>query len=229
MSFKNYVCVTCGQDFTRNYSAIRHNRLLHQQTGKIVRTLEYIIGRVNGVYLPADPILFRRKRREHTANDGRSNFPFVRVAHDSDGSQRGSKIIQKPKESIQEAHDEPAKAYSAEQPGSELYLLQQRGNASVLDEKLHELRMLKALDVRTLATGSGERVAEKELLRVHRSFWDLPEVAIIKLSEINQLMLRYENEVFVWKYIEYLGNEHREKKDISALHAVLDYYRKKYG
>ena len=31
-----------------------------------------------------------------------------------------SKIIQKPKESIQEAHDEPAKAYSAEQPGSEL-------------------------------------------------------------------------------------------------------------
>ena len=89
--------------------------------------------------------------------------------------------------------------------------------------------MLKALDVRTLATGSGERVEEKELLRVHRSFWDLPEVAIIKLSEINQLMLRYQNEVVVWKYISRLGNEHREKKDISALHAVLDYYRKKYG
>ena len=155
-----------------------------------------------------------------------------------------SKIIhQKPNGLTQEVHDEPAKAY---QPGNsislklaeyksiyntlfpnpieenklrqvELYLIQQ-GNASVLDEKLHELRRLKALDIWAPVTGSGERVAEKELLRLHRSLWDLPEVAISKLSEINQLRLsnrcsQDENKVFVWKNIEYLGSKYREKGD----------------
>ena len=45
MTFKNYVCVMCAQDFTRKYSAYRHNRDLHQGRSNIVRTLEYVIGR----------------------------------------------------------------------------------------------------------------------------------------------------------------------------------------
>ena len=52
MSKINYVCATCGQDFTRRCSANRHNNHFHFGDGIIVRTLEYIIGRINGQFLP---------------------------------------------------------------------------------------------------------------------------------------------------------------------------------
>jgi hypothetical protein len=52
MSKINYVCSTCGQDFTRRCSANRHNNHFHFGNGIIVRTLEYIIGRVNGQFPP---------------------------------------------------------------------------------------------------------------------------------------------------------------------------------
>jgi hypothetical protein len=52
MSKINYVCATCGQDFTRRCSANRHNNRFHFGNGIIVRTLEYIIGRINGQFLP---------------------------------------------------------------------------------------------------------------------------------------------------------------------------------
>ena len=109
MSLKNYVCVTCGQDFTRNYSAIRHNRLLHQQTGKIVHTLEYHNWSSKRSVFTSRSDIVQEKEEGTYRQRWPSNFPFVRVAHYSDGSQRGSKIIQKPKESIQEAHESPPK------------------------------------------------------------------------------------------------------------------------
>ncbi|HEX6028014.1 MAG TPA: hypothetical protein VFY64_03135 [Nitrososphaeraceae archaeon] len=52
MSKINYVCATCGEDFTRRYSANRHNNRFHFGNGIFVRTLEYIIGRINGQFLP---------------------------------------------------------------------------------------------------------------------------------------------------------------------------------
>lgn len=51
----NYVCATCGQDFTRRYSANRHNNHFHFGNGIIVRFLEYVIGRINGQFLPPPP------------------------------------------------------------------------------------------------------------------------------------------------------------------------------
>ena len=55
MSKVNYVCATCGQDFTRRYSANRHNNHFHFGNGIIVRFLEYIIGRANGRFAPPAP------------------------------------------------------------------------------------------------------------------------------------------------------------------------------
>jgi hypothetical protein len=52
MSKINYVCATCGQDFRRRCSANRHNNHFHFGNGIIVRTLEYIIGRINGQFPP---------------------------------------------------------------------------------------------------------------------------------------------------------------------------------
>jgi hypothetical protein len=51
MSKVNWVCATCGQDFTRRYSANRHNNHFHFGNGIIVRLVEYVIGRINGQFL----------------------------------------------------------------------------------------------------------------------------------------------------------------------------------
>jgi hypothetical protein len=48
----NYVCATCGQDFTRRCSANIHNNHFHFGNGIIVRVLKYIIGRINSQFLP---------------------------------------------------------------------------------------------------------------------------------------------------------------------------------
>jgi hypothetical protein len=55
MSKVNYVCATCGQDFTRRCSGNRHNNHFHFGNGIIVRLLEYIIGRINGRFPPPLP------------------------------------------------------------------------------------------------------------------------------------------------------------------------------
>jgi len=51
-----WTCATCGQGFTRRPSADRHNINLHSGRALVIRTLEYIIGRVNGRF-PAQLIL----------------------------------------------------------------------------------------------------------------------------------------------------------------------------
>jgi hypothetical protein len=105
MTFKNYVCVICAQDFTRKYSAYRHNRLLHQERGKIVRTLEYIIGRVNGEYLSADPEVFRRNNRRLNTDSKFGNFPFINVAHDRSDSQSSESMQHKELQSNRNRYD----------------------------------------------------------------------------------------------------------------------------
>lgn len=259
MSFKNYVCVICGQDFTRKYSAYRHSRHLHQEGGKIVRTLEYITGRIAGKYFPADPVLFRRKRRELTANVGSSDFPFVNVAHDNNRSQRSSKLIQQKEYGLsQEMCDEPTKAYSTEQSGNpisaklaeykslyntlfpnqiqdneirlmELYLIHQGGNTSVLDAKLQALRWLEASGLWTRSAGSEERVAEKELLRLHPDCCDLPQEAISKLADIRQIMLRNTHEAIAFEKIKWLGQEYRNRRSLDVLDSILNHYSMNSG
>ena len=57
-----WVCATCAQHFTREYGADRHNNNLHEGKGTIVRLLDYIVGRINGQFLPNDPLAYRRKK-----------------------------------------------------------------------------------------------------------------------------------------------------------------------
>lgn len=58
--YKQYVCATCSQDFTRNSSAKRHNDNIHHGMGIIVRFFDYIVGRLEGRYVASDPLLFRK-------------------------------------------------------------------------------------------------------------------------------------------------------------------------
>lgn len=58
----SWVCSICGEGLTRRTSATRHNRNLHSEKARIVRPLEYIIGRVKGEYpIPCDPLSYRRR------------------------------------------------------------------------------------------------------------------------------------------------------------------------
>jgi hypothetical protein len=63
MKLPPYVCVNCTQTFTRRSSACRHNLILHFNQGIIVRTLEYIIGRSCGRFLPPNQSSKRQFRR----------------------------------------------------------------------------------------------------------------------------------------------------------------------
>ncbi len=45
-----YVCINCGQHFTRRYSSVRHNLKLHSNGGEVVPYLEYLVGRTSGRY-----------------------------------------------------------------------------------------------------------------------------------------------------------------------------------
>jgi hypothetical protein len=66
-----YVCSICSQDFTRRYNANRHNQNIHSNKSEIVRFLEYLIGRISGKYLPADPLSYKLKNKN---NNNKTTF-----------------------------------------------------------------------------------------------------------------------------------------------------------
>jgi hypothetical protein len=52
MSKPLFVCVTCEEDFTREFGAKRHNKFHHFERSQIVGYTEYIIGRASGTIPP---------------------------------------------------------------------------------------------------------------------------------------------------------------------------------
>lgn len=63
-----YACGTCGAHFNRRYNANRHNKIIHVNKSEIVSFVEYLIGRSEGKYLPADPMSYRSKRRSNNGS-----------------------------------------------------------------------------------------------------------------------------------------------------------------
>jgi hypothetical protein len=90
---QNYVCTICAQDFTRKASANRHNATLHQGTAVIVRLVDYVVGRVAGIYQAADPKLYRRKpERKGYLSYGESHDKFVPTSFPDIIGETGSSI-----------------------------------------------------------------------------------------------------------------------------------------
>jgi hypothetical protein len=88
MGNKILVCALCSQDFTRRYSADRHNQNLHHGRGKIVRMIDYVIGRISGEYNAANPLAYRSSYKQQaspsTSSDAKAfSFPSTSIAHDS--------------------------------------------------------------------------------------------------------------------------------------------------
>jgi hypothetical protein len=87
MSNKILVCALCSQDFTRRYSADRHNQNLHHGQGKIVRMIDYVIGRIAGEYNAANPLAYRTSYKQRASSSAGSDakafsFHSSSIAHD---------------------------------------------------------------------------------------------------------------------------------------------------
>lgn len=63
MANPNYVCTICSQTFTRKWRGTVHNNNIHAGLAKVVRLIDYIIGRSDGAYVSSDPFLYRRRKR----------------------------------------------------------------------------------------------------------------------------------------------------------------------
>lgn len=78
MSKPLFVCMKCGQDFTREYGARRHNRIHHLGRSPVVGYTEYIIGRSRGTIPPPTDIpprlLAVRKRKGKMMKNGPANI-----------------------------------------------------------------------------------------------------------------------------------------------------------
>ena len=85
MSKTLFVCMKCGQDFTREYGATRHNRIHHLGRSLVVGYTEYIIGRSGGTIPPPTEIpprlLAIRKRKGKMMKNGlayiKTKSPFT--------------------------------------------------------------------------------------------------------------------------------------------------------
>lgn len=58
----NFVCTVCSETFTRKSGARRHNDSIHAGTALFVRFIDYVIGRIEGLYQPSDPRMYRKKK-----------------------------------------------------------------------------------------------------------------------------------------------------------------------
>ena len=78
MSKPQFVCMKCGQDFTREYGARRHNRIHHLGRSPVVGYTDYIIGRSGGNIPPPTEIpprlLAIRKRKGKMMKNGLANI-----------------------------------------------------------------------------------------------------------------------------------------------------------
>jgi len=101
-----WVCTTCAEHFTRAYGANRHNNNLHEGKGTVVRLLDYIVGRINGQFLPKDPLAYRHKKGKHNKNllsgsnpnNGNNNGRYKVIADSMSDILSHENIISKPPE-----------------------------------------------------------------------------------------------------------------------------------
>lgn len=82
MSKPLFACTVCGEDFTRKSSAHRHNVRVHNGLCNVVRFVDYLAGRVSGIYpLPIMPQRLQSKKKvncyfpDHIHNQQAGRYP----------------------------------------------------------------------------------------------------------------------------------------------------------
>jgi hypothetical protein len=66
------VCTICSQTFTRRWRGKTHSINLHSGGAKIVRFVDYIVGRLDGQYFAGEPSLYRSKKSNVLSHENNS-------------------------------------------------------------------------------------------------------------------------------------------------------------
>jgi hypothetical protein len=66
------VCTICSQTFSRKWRGKTHSINLHSGSAKIVRLVDYIVGRLDGQYLAGDPSSYRSKNPNVLSHENNS-------------------------------------------------------------------------------------------------------------------------------------------------------------
>lgn len=78
MSKPLWACPTCGEDFTRKSSAVRHSSKLHKGTCLPVRYINYLTGRLSGLYPPPiTPTRLMGRKNKTVADTNRGYFSYA--------------------------------------------------------------------------------------------------------------------------------------------------------
>jgi hypothetical protein len=248
---KTWVCALCSQDFTRKYSAYRHTENLHRGQGKIVRMLDYVIGRIAGEYHPGNPLIYRSKYKPHPSTFPHSNakahtFPFTTAAHNSSQNTYSNTSPQS---------DEKGTAQSSTTSGNEssskleeirnlcgifftprvtealLRNLSQAGienggNEAVLDSYLQTMRndinILEAF--RKMLGASSMEENSPPPLRGHHHLERIAESSKRRLAKIEKNLLKTQQEAFVWEEIERLIKICESTNDHTFLDHELEFH-----
>jgi hypothetical protein len=108
MSKPSYICVTCGEDFTRKTSAERHkaNTNIHSNSNcNIVRFVEYVIGIANGTYkepsmLPPRLSSIRSRRKNRIVGGNKNIVEGSKVSTFPDLSKNAQSWVNEPDKRI---------------------------------------------------------------------------------------------------------------------------------
>lgn len=223
--------------------------IFHQGRSNIVRTLEYVVGRVVGVYPSADPKTFRKDRTRST-HGNISNSSSVNIAHDTSYSQSSESLRALEYEMNQIPSSEPVGLSPPKQvvdqttskleeiklllknvfPGMDqdnllnrigFEIIRSKGNIN-LDGCLHILQGIQAI-----STPTSSKRSEKPPLSLHRNLGDLHQEAKNMLAQIEQLLSSNPDNhpSSIWEEIERLAKDYRITNDLNIIRVALDYHK----
>ena len=166
MGNKTWVCALCSQDFTRKYSAYRHSRDLHRGQGKIVRMIDYVIGRIAGEYYPDNPLTYRSSYKQHDPTYPKGfNFPSASIAHDSSQG-NSSNTVPHNKEHVPDQQPNTNSVQSSTNPicgfTSKLDDIQKLSRALLLPPQTTEA-LLRGLSLTVIINGGNEDILDRGL------------------------------------------------------------------
>jgi DNA-directed RNA polymerase subunit RPC12/RpoP len=141
-----YVCTTCSEDFTRKYSATRHNITIHDNRGEIVPLLGYLAGRNCGRYHACDPSLYRRpnKKQIHNFRNATVTVDYMGDTFPPRGLQQQTPFQSTPVPTpLQPHYHDDASMYTTVQTAQPIDRMNDRGLLSQETmPKIQELKML---------------------------------------------------------------------------------------
>jgi len=150
----NYVCGTCSEHFTRRNNGMRHSLRAHGGTAEIVRLIDYLAGRQSGIYEPNNPFWSSNKQliRGPLYDSSKKSNPLVFQPsypkyREIDEVPQWSEKMVKMKELRMLLYKHRFRF--GQDPDTMFRIIlafsSSRGDDSVLDEKLEQLRVMDKL------------------------------------------------------------------------------------